>query len=32
MVHYDTAMEYAPSREALASQVKGIRTSGQGLV
>jgi len=32
MVHYDTAMEYAPSREALASQVKGIKTTGQGLV
>lgn len=32
MVHYDTAMEYAPSREALASQVKGIKTSAQGLV
>ncbi len=32
MVHYDTAMEYAPSREALASKVKGIQTGGQGLV
>ncbi|MCB9850044.1 MAG: PilT/PilU family type 4a pilus ATPase [Phycisphaerales bacterium] len=32
LVHYDTAMEYAPNREALASKVKGIQTSGQGLV
>jgi twitching motility protein PilT len=32
MVHYDTAMEYAPNREALASKVKGIQTSGRGLV
>ena len=31
-VHYDTAMEYAPSREALASAVKGIKASAQGLV
>ncbi len=31
-VHYDTAMEYAPSREALASSVKGIKTSAQSLV
>jgi twitching motility protein PilT len=31
-VHYDTAMDYAPNREALASKVKGIQTSGQGLV
>ena len=31
-VHYDTAMEYAPSREALASAVKGINTASQGLV
>lgn len=31
-VHYDTAMEYAPSREALASAVKGIKTSAQSLV
>lgn len=32
LVHYDTAMEYAPSREALASAVKGIKTSAQSLV
>jgi len=31
-VHYDTAMEFAPSREALASAVKGIKASAQGLV
>ena len=31
-VHYDVAMEYAPSREALASAVKGIKTSAQSLV
>ncbi len=31
-IYYDTAMEYAPSREALASAVKGIKTSAQGLV
>lgn len=31
-VYYDVAMEYAPSREALASEVKGIKTSTQGLV
>ena len=31
-VHFDTAMEYAPSREALASSVKGIKASGQGLI
>lgn len=32
LVHYDTAMEYAPSREALASAVKGIKASAQTLV
>lgn len=32
LVHYDTAMEYAPSREALASAVKGIKTSATTLV
>jgi twitching motility protein PilT len=32
MTHYDTAMEYAPNREALASKVKGIQTSARGLV
>jgi len=31
-VHYDTAMEYAPNREALASAVKGISSTGEGLV
>jgi twitching motility protein PilT len=32
LVHYDTAMEYAPSREALASSVKGIKTQAQSLI
>jgi twitching motility protein PilT len=32
MIFYDIAMQYAPSREALASSVKGIKTSAQGLV
>ena len=32
LVYFDTAMEYAPSREALASAVKGIKTSAQSLV
>ena len=31
-IYYDMAMEYAPSREALASAVKGIKTSTRGLV
>lgn len=31
-VHYDTAMDFAPNREALASSVKGIKTSAQSLV
>ncbi len=31
-VHYDTAMEFAPNREALASKVKGIQTATEGLV
>ncbi|HNQ23507.1 MAG TPA: PilT/PilU family type 4a pilus ATPase [Phycisphaerae bacterium] len=31
-IHYDTAMDYAPSREALASSVKGIKTAAQTLV
>ena len=31
-IYYDVAMEYAPNREALASAVKGIKTSAQGLV
>ena len=31
-VHYDTAMDYAPNREALASAVKGIKTQAQTLV
>ena len=32
LVHYDTAMDFAPNREALASAVKGITTTGQSLV
>ena len=32
LVHYDTAMEHAPSREALASMVKGIKTASATLV
>ena len=32
VVHYDTAMDYAPNREALASAVKGISTAAAGLV
>jgi len=31
-VFYDVALEYAPSREALASAVKGIKTQAQTLV
>ncbi len=31
-VHYDTAMEYAPNREGLASAVKGIKAGAQTLV
>jgi len=31
-VHYDTAMDFAPSREALASAVKGIKATAQSLV
>jgi len=31
-VHYDTAMEYAPNREALQSAVKGIKATAQTLV
>jgi len=31
-VHYDTAMDYAPSREALASAVKGIKAAAVSLV
>ncbi|MFQ5463727.1 MAG: type IV pilus twitching motility protein PilT [Phycisphaerae bacterium] len=31
-VHYDTALDFAPSREALASAVKGIKASAQSLV
>lgn len=31
-IYYDTAMEFAPNREALQSAVKGIKTSSQGLV
>ncbi|MCP4246112.1 MAG: PilT/PilU family type 4a pilus ATPase [bacterium] len=32
LVYYDTAREFAPSPEALASAVKGIKTSSQSLV
>ncbi len=32
IVHYDTAMEHAPNREALASAVKGIKAASQTLV
>ena len=32
MIYFDTAMEYAPNREALQSAVKGIKTSGASLV
>jgi twitching motility protein PilT len=32
LVHYDTAMEYAPNREGLASAVKGIKATAQTLV
>ena len=31
-VHYDVAMDFAPSRESLGSAVKGIKTSASGLV
>jgi len=31
-VHYDTAMDYAPNREGLASAVKGIKATAQTLV
>ncbi|MCP4593478.1 MAG: PilT/PilU family type 4a pilus ATPase, partial [bacterium] len=31
-VHYDTALEYAPNRDALKSEVKGIKTATQSLV
>ncbi len=31
-IHYDTAMEYAPNREGLASAVKGIKASGQSII
>jgi twitching motility protein PilT len=32
MIHYDTAMDYAPNRDALSSIVRGIITATQGLV
>lgn len=32
MIYYDTAMEYAPNRDALASAVKGIKMSQQSIV
>lgn len=31
-VYFDVAMEYAPNREALQSQIQGIKTSSHGLV
>ncbi|MCH8967187.1 MAG: PilT/PilU family type 4a pilus ATPase [Planctomycetes bacterium] len=31
-VFYDTAMDFAPNREALASAVKGIKTTAQSLI
>ena len=31
-VYYDVAMEYAPSREALQSAVKGIQTSSSSMI
>ena len=31
-IHYDTAMEHAPNRDALQSEIKGIKTSAQSLV
>jgi len=31
-VYYDTAMEYAPNREALKSAIKGISSGGTGLI
>lgn len=32
MIYYDTAMEYAPNRDALTSAVKGIKMSQQSIV
>ncbi len=32
LVYYDTALKYAPNREALASAVQGIKTSSKGIV
>ncbi len=32
VVHYDTAMEHAPSREALSSMVKGIKTASHSIL
>lgn len=32
LIYYDTAMEYAPNRDALASSVKGIKMSQQSIV
>lgn len=31
-VHYDTAMDYAPNREALNSMIKGIKAAAQSIV
>ncbi len=32
LIYYDTAMEYAPNRDALASAIKGIKMSQQSIV
>ena len=32
MTHYDTAMQYAPNRDGLASMVKGIQAAQEGLI
>ena len=32
LIYYDTAMEYAPNRDALASSVKGIKMSQQSII
>ena len=32
LIYYDTAMEYAPNREALASKARGIKVAQQSLV
>ena len=32
LIYYDTAMEYAPNRDALQAAVKGIKMSQQSIV